>query len=247
MAVNESGDFREELLALKDDYPFMEHPWFQEVKHGVFTGDQIIAGEEQHYLRIRRNADIFGPIINSASNECDYTTLRIARLNYGDEMCGERSHADIMYQFLEEQGIDRIDADNIEPTPGTMAAIGMLTSASSTFTAIEQMAMMSLPELQYGGKDGVAAMMYETLTQTGRFSKRAVETFSVHAEADEVHGPRQIDHLVRRVEQQPHMRDKILRAARHGVIAFNNEWDGHYQAARDEDHYHWEGLQPLNS
>ena len=232
--------FRQDLLDLAEQVPFLSHPWFQEVIHHRLKREQIILGEQQHYLRVRRNADIFGPIVTCAAREGDYETFDIARSNFKDEMCGRRSHCDIMYQFLEIEGIGRDAADKVAPTPGTMAAIAMLTNASTSFSALEQLAMLSLAELQYGGAEGVASQMYQALCDYG-FSHRAAETYFVHVESDAEHGPAQINYLVQRAEREPALVNRLLEAARYGLIAFKFEWDGHYQAATRNLHWYWNG------
>lgn len=218
----------------------IKHPWFRGIIEHQFTKEQIIAGEFQHYLRVRRNAEIFGAVVINAANEGDYETMEIARANYKDEMLGAKTHADLMFQFLEELGYDKTFADAVEPMPGTMAGIEMLTSGAKNMTGLEGIAMLSLPEYQNGGATGVAAQVYKALTKHYGFSDYATETFRVHAQDDVAHGSSQIELLVKRVDEKPKLEEKILRAAKFGINAFNFEWDGHYQAAMKRRCF-WEG------
>jgi pyrroloquinoline quinone (PQQ) biosynthesis protein C len=232
--------FKLKLMALIDELPMLKHPWFQGIINHQFTKEQIIAGEFQHYLRVRRNAEIFGAVVINAANEGDYETLEIARKNYKDEMLSEKTHADLMFQFLEDLGYKKEFADNIEPMPGTMAAVEMLTSGTRNMTGIEGIAIFSLPEYQNGGTTGVAAQVYNALTQHYGFSEYAAETFRVHAHDDVAHGSTQIELLVKRANKKPELQEKILRASRFGINAFNFEWDGHYQAATKRRSF-WQG------
>ena len=226
-----SRSFRTRLMTLIDELPMIQHPWFKGIIDHKLTKEQIIAGEFQHYLRVRRNAEIFGSIVINLANEGDYEALEIARSNYKDEMLGTKTHADLMFQFLEELGHDKAYADFVEPMPGTMAGIEMLTSGARNMSGLEGIAMLSLPEYQNGGVSGVASQVYNALTKYYGFSEYAAETFRVHALDDTAHGSNQIDLLVKKAGRKPEMQEKILRAARFGINAFNFEWDGNYQAA----------------
>ncbi len=226
-----STNFREKLFSIIDTLPMIDHPWFRSIIDRKLTREQIILGEFQHYLRVRRNAEIFGSIVINASNEGDYEALEIARTNYKDEMLGRKTHADLMFQFLEEVGYEKKVADTIEPMPGTMAGVEMLTSGARNMSGIEGIAMCSLPEYQNGGENGVAGQVYKALVGHYGFSNYAAETFRVHALDDVAHGSTQISLLEKRVKEIPDLEDKLLRAAKFGVNAFNFEWDGHLQAA----------------
>ena len=241
--ITEVKSFEKQLFELMKKIPFIQHPWFQDIINGKLTKEQIIEGEKQHYLRVRLNAEIFGPVVANSAREGDYKTFNIARLNFGEEVCNKRSHSDIMYQLLEAQGIKRDEADKIKPKAGTMAAIAMLTKASSIFTGAELMAMLSLAELQYGGKEGTAAKIYKSLTEKYGFSHREAETFFVHVESDDTHGSTQIHRLLEIVSENPDLAPKLLEAVRYGLIAFNYEWDGHYQAATGKEYFHWCGIE----
>lgn len=219
--------------------PAMEHPWFQGVITGEFKPIQLVAGEEQHYLRGRLNGKIFGTILSKAIEEGDSDVITLARDNYEEEMGGPKTHGDLMFQFLESHGISRAQAGGVEPMPGTAAAISMLTKSINNMTALEAMAMLSLPELQNGP---ISAEMYRALRDIYRYDDYAIETYSVHSEADVGHGEAQLALLAAKVEETPELKPSILRAMRFGVNAFNFEWDGHFQAASNEPHYHWPGI-----
>ena len=227
-------------MSLINCLPMIQHPWFRGIIDHQFTKEQIIAGEFQHYLRVRRNAEIFGAVVINAANEGDYEALEIARENYKDEMLGAKTHADLMFQFLEDLGYDKAFADAVEPMPGTMAGVEMLTSGANRFSGLEGLAMLSLPEHQNGGANGVAAQVYGALTRYYGFSEYAAETFRVHAHDDVAHGSSQIELLVKRVGEKPELQAKLLCAAKFGMNAFNFEWDGHYQAAIKRRSF-WQG------
>ena len=48
-------DFIEELWTYANSFPMREHPWFRGIAEHKWTREQIIAGEVQHYLRVREN------------------------------------------------------------------------------------------------------------------------------------------------------------------------------------------------
>ncbi len=229
----------EEFKAVAASLPAIEHPWFQGVINGEFTKQQLVAGEEQHYLRGRLNHKIFGAILAKATEEGDPDVIAVARDNHDEEVGGPVTHGDLMYQFLEAHGISRQQADNVEPMPGTAAAIAMLTENIGNMTALEAIAMMSLPELQNGP---ISAEIYKALRDVYHYADYAIETYSVHSEADVGHGEVQLGLLAAKVEEKPELKPSILRAMRYGVNAFNFEWDGHYQAVTGQEHYHWPGI-----
>jgi len=231
----------EEFKAVADPIPAREHPWFQGVIAGEFTIEQLVLGEQQHYLRGRLNDRIFGPILRKAIDEGDPEVAEIAYDNFDEEVGGAKTHGDLMYQFLETHGITREQAAAVEPMPGTMAAIAMLTDSIHDMTALEAMAMMSLPELQNGP---ISAEMYKALREIYGFDHYTAETYSVHSEADIGHGEVQLALLADKVGETPELKPVVLRAMRFGVNAFNFEWDGHFQALSGDEHYHWKGVTP---
>jgi pyrroloquinoline quinone (PQQ) biosynthesis protein C len=156
-----------------------------------------------------------------------------------EELGGERTHVDIMLQFLEEAGISREDADQSDPAPGTLAAIEMIVGGCQRRSALEGLSLLAFVEDQHGGANGVAAQVYKEMVGYYGFSPRAAETYQLHAEQDEGHGGRQID-AIRRFATTDELQTKVRSAVQLGAWAFNFEWDGHVQAMTGE-RTHWEG------
>src|SRR4030088_148206 len=163
--------------------------------------------------------------------------------NFMEELGGERTHVDIMLQFLEEAGISREEADRADAAPGTMAAIEMIVGACQRRSALEGVALLSFVEDQHGGANGVAAHVYKELTRHYGFPPRAAETYQIHAEQDEGHGGRQIE-AIRQFATTDELQSKVRSAVQLGAWAFNFEWDGHVQAMTRQRH-HWDGVGPL--
>ena len=222
----------------------IEHPWFKGIIEHHWTADEILRGEVQHYLRVRTNPIFFGHIAINAVEERNHALMDVVLDNFMEELGGERTHVDIMYQFLEEAGIAREDADNAEPMPGTMAAIEMIIGGCARRSALEGIALLSFVEDQHGGPGGVAAQVYEALTTHYGFSKRAAATYKLHAEQDDGHGARQID-AIRRFATDDETQQRVRRAVQLGVNAFTLEWDGHVQAIKGERSF-WCGVRPLS-
>jgi pyrroloquinoline quinone (PQQ) biosynthesis protein C len=125
-----------------------------------------------------------------------------------------------------------------------MAAIEMIVGGCQRRSALEGLALLSFVEDQHGGKNGCAAQVYRELTGHYGFSKRAAETYYIHAEQDEGHGGRQID-AIRRFAVDDETQNKVRRAVQLGLNAFNFEWDGHVQAMTGLRE-HWSGTGSLN-
>ncbi len=232
-----------ELWGYANEVPMIQHPWFQGIIQHRWTREQIVQGEVQHYLRVRTNPVFFGYIAINAVNEKAYGLMDVVLDNFMEELGGERTHVDIMLQFLEEAGITREEADRAEPAPGTMAAIEMIIGGCQRRSALEGVALLTFVEDQHGGKNGVAAQVYRELTGYYGFSVRAAETYLIHAEQDEGHGGRQIEAL-RRFATDEESQERVRRAVKLGVTAFNLEWDGHVQAMTRERTF-WPGAGPL--
>ena len=96
----------------------------------------------------------------------------------------------------------------------------------------------------HGGPDGAAARVYKELTGHYGFSRRAAATYELHAEQDTGHGDRQIA-AIRAHANDDETRERVRRAVRLGVEAFNFEWDGHVQAMTGERGAYWSGKTPL--
>src|SRR5437764_2286370 len=93
-----------------------DHPWFKGIVEHRWTREQIVQGEVQHYLRVRTNPIYFGYIAINALSEHATGLMAVVMDNFMEELAGPKSHVDIMYQFLEEAGITREEADNADPT-----------------------------------------------------------------------------------------------------------------------------------
>src|SRR5438477_12192108 len=206
-----------------------DHPWFKGIVEHRWTPEQIVLGEVQHYLRVRTNPIFFGYIAVNAVNDKQYDLMEVVLDNFMEELGGERTHVDIMLQFLEEAGISREEADKADAAPGMLAAIEMIVGGCQRRSALEGLALLAFVEDQHGGANGVAARVYREMVGYYGFSPRAAETYHLHAEQDEGHGGRQID-AIRQFATSNEMQDKIRSAVQLGAWAFNFEWDGHVQA-----------------
>ncbi|MGH2454529.1 MAG: iron-containing redox enzyme family protein [bacterium] len=236
-------DFIADLWEYAREVPMEQHPWFAGIVQHRWTREQIIQGEVQHYLRVRTNTVFFGYMMINAAAANQYDLLDVVLENVREEIMGARSHAEVMFQFLEEAGISRREADRAEPTPGTMAAIEMIVGGCQRRSALEGMALVSFAESQHGGPEGVAAAVYRELTGHYGFSPRAAETYQVHAVEDVGHGSRQID-AIRRHAADVETQENVRRAVQLGATAFTLEWDGHVQAMTGRREF-WSGVRPL--
>ena len=235
--------FVDELWAIARQVPMLDHPWFRGIIEHRWTREQIVLGEVQHYLRVRTNPIFFGYIAINAVQEKNYALMDVVLDNFMEELGGERTHVDIMLQFLEEAGISREEADHADAAPGTLAAIEMITGGCQRRSALEGLALLAFVEDQHGGANGVAAHVYKEMVGYYGFSRHAAETYQLHAEQDEGHGGRQID-AIRRFATDDETQDRIRAAVQLGVCAFNFEWDGHVQAMTGRRE-HWSGVGDL--
>jgi pyrroloquinoline quinone (PQQ) biosynthesis protein C len=239
-----SDDFIAELWGYAREVPMEQHPWFQGILQHRWTPEQIILGEVQHYLRVRTNPIFFGYMAVNAVADKDYQLMSTILENFMEELGGERTHVDIMLQFLEAGGITREEADQAEPAPGTLAAIEMIIGCCQRRSALEGVAMLSFVESQLGGPGRVSEKVYRELTEYYGFSPRAAETYRLHAVEDEGHGQRQID-AIRLLANDSKTQDKVRSAVKLGLTAFTLEWDGHVQAMTGKREF-WSGIADLN-
>src|SRR3989441_5284214 len=221
--------FTDELWGYAAEVPMEQHPWFDGIIKHRWTREQIIQGEVQHYLRVRTNPIFFGYMAVNAVAAKDYPLMETILENFMEELGGQRTHMDIMLQFLEEGGITREEADNAEPAPGTLAAIEMIIGCCQRRSALEGVAMLAFVESQLGGAEKVSDKVYRELTGYYGFSPHAAETYQLHAEQDEGHGQRQID-AVRLLANDAETQEKVRAAVKLGLTAFTLESDGHVQA-----------------
>jgi pyrroloquinoline quinone (PQQ) biosynthesis protein C len=238
-----SDGFIEELWSYTREVPMELHPWFQGILQHRWSREQIILAEVQHYLRIRTNPIFFGYMAINAVSEKNYELMQTILENFMEELGGERTHVDIMLQFLEEGGISREQADRAEPAPGTMGAIEMITGCCQRRSALEGVAMLAFVESQLGGPGKVSDKVYRELTGYYGFSPRAAETYRLHAEEDEGHGRRQIE-AIKLLANDDETQDKVRAAVKLGLTAFTLEWDGHVQAMTGKREF-WSGVTGL--
>lgn len=245
MAAKDPDAFIDELWSYARALEMREHPWFKGVREHRWTREQIVRAEMQHYLRVRCNPIFFGYIVTNVVSEANYELLPIVMENFMEELGGERSHVDVMLQFLEEAGLTREESDRAEPAPGTLAAIEMIIGGCQRRSALEGISLLSFVEAMHGGPTGAAAGMFEALTNHYGFSKHAAATYELHAEQDTGHGDRQIE-AIRRFARDEATQDKVRAAVKLGLEAFNFEWDGHVQAMTGERNAYWSGRMPLH-
>ena len=143
MAVTQPDAFVEELWQVARGLWMPDHPWFKGIVEHRWTREQIILGEIQHYLRVRTNPIFFGYIVTNVASERNYELMDVVMENFMEELGGERTHVDIMLQFLEEGGITREQADRADPAPGTLAAIEMIRSGCQNYSALEGVALLA--------------------------------------------------------------------------------------------------------
>ena len=200
--------------------------------------------EVQHYLRVRTNPIFFGYMAVNAVAEKEYSVMNTVLENFMEELGGQRTHVDVMLQFLEEAGITREEADKAEQAPGTMAAIEMIIGCCQRRSALEGVAALAFVESQLGGAAKTSEKVYRELTGYYGFSARAAETYRLHAIEDEGHGSRQID-AIRLLATDDKTQEKVRAAVKLGLTAFTLEWDGHVQAMTGKREF-WRGVSPLN-
>src|SRR6476660_10368668 len=236
--------FIEELWGYAAEVPMEQHPWFDGIIKHRWSREQIILGEVQHYLRVRTNPIFFGYMAVNAVSDKQYAVMNTVLENFMEELGGKRTHVDIMLQFLEEGGISREEADNAEPSPGTLAAIEMIIGCCQRRSALEGVAMLAFVESQLGGAGKISEKVYRELTEHYGFSPRAAETYSLHAAQDEGHGSRQID-AIRMLAIDETTQNKVRAAVKLGLTAFTLEWDGHVQAMTGKREF-WGGVSNLS-
>ncbi len=237
-------EFIEELWGYAAEVPMEQHPWFDGILKHHWDRGQIILGEVQHYLRVRTNPIFFGYIAVNAVSAKEYAVMDTVLENFMEELGGQRTHMDIMLQFLEEGGITREEADNAEPAPGTLAAIEMIIGCCQRRSALEGIAMLAFVESQLGGAGKISEKVYRELTGYYGFSPRAAETYKIHAAQDEGHGTRQID-AIRSLATDNENQEKVRAAVKLGLTAFTLEWDGHVQAKTGKREF-WSGVSNLS-
>ena len=265
MAVRDPDAFVAELWATARGLFMPDHPWFKGIVEHRWTREQIILGEIQHYLRVRTNPIFFGYIVTNAASEGttaawakptrqaagrrtdrseSYALMDVVMENFMEELGGEKTHVDIMLQFLTHAGISREEADAADPAPGTLAAIEMIRSGCQNRSALEGIALLAFVEAMHGGPDGAAARVYRELTGHYGFPPEAAATYELHAEQDTGHGDRQIA-VIHQYARDETSQEKVRRAVRLGCEAFNFEWDGHVQAMTGRRDVYWSGKAPL--
>jgi pyrroloquinoline quinone (PQQ) biosynthesis protein C len=237
-------EFIQELWGYAGEVPLEQHPWFDGILKHRWDRQQIILGEVQHYLRVRTNPIFFGYIAVNAVAAKEYAVMSTVLENFMEELGGERTHMDIMLQFLEAGGITREEADNAEPAPGTMAAIEMIIGCCQRRSALEGIAMLAFVESQLGGAGKLSEKIYRELTGYYGFSPRAAETYKIHAAQDEGHGSRQIE-AIRLLATNDDIQEKVRAAVKLGLTAFTLEWDGHVQAITGKREF-WTGVSKLS-
>ncbi len=222
--------FRAKLWRIAARKASKAHPWFSLIIDRKLTREQVIAGEMQHYLRVLKNEDFYRSILKNAEAEGDERVINVARANYEEEVLCDPSHADLLFQLLDEAGYAKEHCVAVSPSNSTRFAIDSILRFCEEKSAIEGIAFTAFVEAQNAGEKGVAYKVYQALTEHYGFSKHGAETFLEHSIVDEEHGKRQID-LVCEVATDIELQARIINAVEAGTTTFSIEWSGHLEAA----------------
>src|SRR5881296_877755 len=210
MAVTPPDAFVEELWQVARGLWMPDHPWFKGIVEHRWTREQIILGEVQHYLRVRTNPIFFGYIVTNVASERNYALMDVVMENFMEELGGEKTHVDIMLQFLAHAGITREEADRADPAPGTLAAIELIRSGCQNRSALGGISLLAFVEAMPGGPDGAAAPVHKEVTGHHGFSRRGAPTYELRAEQDTGHGDPQIA-AIREYATADELREKCRR------------------------------------
>ena len=220
-------ELRDDLWSIANKVASINHSWFRGIIDRTLSREQVIAGEIQHFLRVMVNKDFFGAIVENAKQDGDEQVLRLE-----EEVVGDDNHTDLLFQLLDEAGVDRKAAEETLPTVETAIAIEAIIGFCKRHSALEGMAFVAFVEAQNAGDNGVAYPVYRSLVEHYGFSEKAAETFLFHSEIDDKHGNEQID-LICQKANTVELQDKMRRAVRIGTRTFALEWAGHLRAAKN--------------
>jgi pyrroloquinoline quinone (PQQ) biosynthesis protein C len=225
---------RQRVLAHYQAFPFEKHPYWQGVLDGLWSHDQIMRAELQHYIRsnigrrFRKRAAEESKTISSKAHELLMET-------YLEECTDERgpSHVGLIRRFLLDGGMVSAELDQAIPTPGNTAAIAIYKEITDR-GPLHHMIGAGAVEYYYSA---LSPRIFEAYTKLQISAERA-ETYKIHGPMDREHAERALSIL-----DEPYVQEHaaaIDLAVRDAFVATSLHYDGMLQAATGVTTY-WSG------
>lgn len=227
---------RAEALSYYEEFPFHEHPLWLSIISGVLTAEQVLKAEIQHYIRsevgkiFREHSAVAAKHLDD--NIYDLLHQTVEEECYGSD--GGPSHAELIKQFLLQNGVSTSDLRTAISTPGNAAAIALYKDISER-GPLHHMIGAGCVEYYYSK---ICPRIYAAYEQIYKFKPGSFDTYKLHGPMDEVHGERALETLSSPLAKA--LDPELRIAIRDAFVATSLHYDGMLQAATSTNTY-WSG------
>ncbi len=227
---------RSKALSFYESFPFHKHPLWVAVVEGQLSSEQVLKAEIQHYLRseigkvYRERAAVAAKHLEGEIYDLLHRT--VIEECYGSD--GGPSHAELIRQFLLENGVTETDLRHAACTPGNAAAIALYKDIADR-GALHHMVGAGCVEHFYSK---LSPKIYEAYANIYKFKSGSFDTYQLHGPMDEIHGDRALETL--KTPLALALSKDLELAVRDAFVATSLHYDGMMQAAVGVNCY-WSG------
>jgi pyrroloquinoline quinone (PQQ) biosynthesis protein C len=229
-------DYRKQVLAFYDLFPFEMHPFWRGVLSCEFSLKQIVKAEKQHYLRTKAGQKL-------RQQSAQYSQTRSPKIfeaalsNYLEEVAPDNSqpsHLDLIKRLLTIAGVSEAELIRATTTPGNSAAIALYKSIADRGAACHLIGAGAV-EFHYSK---LAPKIFKAYVKGYGMTEYQAETSRLHGPMDECHANRALDVLDEAISISGW--SVIRSCVKDAFVATSLHYDGMLQAAIGKIQY-WNG------
>jgi pyrroloquinoline quinone (PQQ) biosynthesis protein C len=223
------------LLAIYDDLPVMDHPYWRAVIDGELTVSQVLQAEVQHFLRSKNSRGLRANALGRA-RETSQELFDLLLETFIEECTDQRgtNHLELVRRLLIEGGLNPDRYTNEDLKPGNTAAIALYREISERGPE-HHMLGAGVVEYYYSK---LCPKVFGAYTQIYGMSEKQAETYRIHGTMDQDHANRALATVDAAVNR--HGFEEMARAVRDALVATSLHYDGMLQGALGHTQY-WDG------
>ena len=227
---------REEVLAFYNLMPFEHHPLWKMVLAGELTSEQVLAAEEQHFIRSNVGRHFRRRAAEEARSVSDLA-YKLLSETYSEECLDDDtgpSHVELIKRLLLIGGLSEERLAGAIPTAGNAAAIALYKDIGER-GPLHHMIGAGAVEYYYSQLSPKILGAYKAYYGMSDYQ---AETYAIHGPMDREHAERALAVLDEQAVSE--QADSIRIAVRDAFFATSLHYDGMLQAALGRTTY-WSG------
>ena len=229
-------DYKRELLALYDLFPFHEHPLWVAIRAKSLTFEEVIEAEVQHWIRTRAGRVLRENAMKMAEALSPAIFERLTE-TYLEECTDQRdgpSHLKLIERLVIHGGKTQAELESAAATPANAAAIALYRDIAGRGAGCH---LVGAGAVEYF-YCRLSPSIFTAYTTLYGMSPDQAATYQIHGPMDQVHADRAFSVLDEAISL--HGWEVMHRSVRDAFVATSMHYDGMLQAATGRFSY-WGG------